>query len=180
MSAVDVEYAAPGKHLWQSEALRRARSATDTARSLTAVLDRIIPLDGASHADVDDYTVEIPMRYAACFAILRSGRKVPLRDARKFLGWSGWQAKRTYLFRSKGLLVEVRTNPELDDVRAIPGKIYDVVVRQLMPGDLVTAASNGIGKAGIRKFIAPDGTQILLTDQQQTSRSDVNVMRHLL
>ena len=30
-----------------------------------SLLDRTIPLAGASHADVSEYLIEIPMRYAA-------------------------------------------------------------------------------------------------------------------
>ncbi len=40
------------------------------------ILDEVIPLDGASHTDVVNYSVEIPLRYAECFALLCDGRKV--------------------------------------------------------------------------------------------------------
>ena len=60
----------------------------------TDYLDQFIPLDGASHADVVRYDVEITLRYAQCTATLACGRVVRLRDSRQFLGRSsdefGW------------------------------------------------------------------------------------------
>ena len=63
------------------------------------MLDELLPLRGASHRDVVRYIVEIPMRYAECFALLRDGRKVGLADKRKFVGWSDDDQSRSFLFR---------------------------------------------------------------------------------
>jgi hypothetical protein len=180
MSALDVENAASEKQFWQSTVLHKAESGAATVRSVTAVLDRIIPLHAASHADVNNYTVEIPMRYAECFAILTDGRRVAFRDARKFLAWSGWEAERSYLFRNKGLLVEIKTNPDLYAVRDVPGKVYDIVVRQLMPGELVTADKAEIGNNDVRKFIAPDGNQILMSGRQRRTLRDMEACWYLV
>ena len=49
---------------------------------MVAALDEAIPLQGASHADVAEYRVEIPMRYAECLAVLRDGRKVGLQKVK--------------------------------------------------------------------------------------------------
>ncbi len=67
--------------------------------SLTVIefLDRVIPLDGPSHAQVVRYTVEIPMRYAQCFATLEDGAKIGLRDPRQFIGWIGREESPTLI-----------------------------------------------------------------------------------
>ncbi len=63
-------------------------------------LDQMIPLNGASHADVVSYGVDTPMRYSECFAKLVDGRVVRLMDSRQFIGWSGMNGSRRLLFRS--------------------------------------------------------------------------------
>jgi hypothetical protein len=63
-------------------------------------LDQMIPLNGASHADVVSYGVDTPMRYSECFAKLADGRVVRLQDSRQFIGWSGMNGSRRLLFRS--------------------------------------------------------------------------------
>jgi hypothetical protein len=63
-------------------------------------LDQMIPLNGASHADVVSYGVDTPMRYSECFAKLADGRVVRLKDSRQFIGWSGMNGSRRLLFRS--------------------------------------------------------------------------------
>lgn len=70
-------------------------SMTDT----TKFLDQAIPLEGASHSDVVHYSIAIPMRYAECMATLADGRRVPLRDARQLVGWSGPKSQRKLVFR---------------------------------------------------------------------------------
>lgn len=63
-------------------------------------LDQMIPLKGASHADVVSYGVDTPMRYSECFAKLADGRVVRLQDSRQFIGWSGMNGSCRLLFRS--------------------------------------------------------------------------------
>ncbi|MGI9262352.1 MAG: hypothetical protein ACR2QR_09975, partial [Woeseiaceae bacterium] len=80
----------------------------DDEENIISVLDDTIPLrDGASHADVLEYVVQIPLRYAECFALMADGRKVGLRNPRKFVGWSQHDPNRSLLFRSNGKHFEV-------------------------------------------------------------------------
>jgi len=65
-------------------------------------LDELIPLLGASHKDVVEYRVDIPMRYAEVVARLVDGTTARLRDARQFLGWHGRYANPSMLFTSNG------------------------------------------------------------------------------
>jgi len=60
-----------------------------TTRRKIEYLDQLVPLHGASHADVVAYTVEIPMRYAECRAALFCGGVARLADRRQLLGRSG-------------------------------------------------------------------------------------------
>lgn len=103
------------------------------------ILDRIIPLDGASHADVVEYSVDIPLRYAECFARLEDGSKVRLRDARQFIAWSGWGCKRCFLFENGGQRLEIQ----------IAAERPRVALRS---------------ECGRRKFVARDGNQMLVRE----------------
>ena len=67
------------------------------------LLDNVIPLQGASHADVVEYCVEAPMRFAECLALLADGRKVGLQNPCQFVGWSS----ESLLFNSNGKHCEV-------------------------------------------------------------------------
>lgn len=88
----------------------RSRQDADLFDNTTRILNELVPLKGASHADVVEYRVEIPMRYAECFAVLADGRKVALADPRRFLGWSGYSARRSLVFRANGLTLEVEVD----------------------------------------------------------------------
>jgi hypothetical protein len=73
---------------------------TEQHREKAQFLDEMVPLNGASHADVVSYGVDTPMRYSECFARLTDGRIVRLRNARQFIGWTGYNGSRRLLFRS--------------------------------------------------------------------------------
>lgn len=70
------------------------RTPTDSVHRL----DQVLPLAGAKHADVVRYAVDIPMRYAECFATLADGRSVRLADARQLLGRTGNECDCLLLF----------------------------------------------------------------------------------
>jgi hypothetical protein len=61
-------------------------------------LDKLVPLSGASHCEVIDYTVNIPTRYAVVQARLASGKTARLANGRQFLGWTGYGSNPTLLF----------------------------------------------------------------------------------
>ena len=110
-----------------------------------AVLDDLIPLCSASHADVVEYCIDIPMRYAQCFAQLTDGRKVAFRDPRKFVGWSSHDENRSLLFRSKTSTLELDIASR--DEATLPGRIRNIVFEFLAPRAADT----------MRKFIGVDG-----------------------
>jgi hypothetical protein len=61
-------------------------------------LDKLVPLSGASHCEVVDYAVKIPMRYAVVQARLANGKTARLANGRQFLGWAGYGSNPTLLF----------------------------------------------------------------------------------
>ena len=132
----------------KNHSVRRA----SVARCATNFLDGAIPLEGASHADVVRYTVKIPTRYARCFAELTDGRTVRFVKLRKFIGWSGRDNKRSFLFRNHGLHIEIQTDAEQRNGRGAPGQVSDVILESAL-------ADN---RDCNRKFIGIDGSQIFL------------------
>lgn len=116
----------------------------------TRILDSLIPLRGASHAEVLEYRVEIPMRYAECFAILSDGRKVRFVEPRKFLGWSSHESRRSLLFRNHDVTLEV----EVDNLA--PQRERSTV-RSI---NLQAALRQGANR--IKKFIGIDGDLLML------------------
>lgn len=119
-------------------------------KNRVSVLDEAIPLQGASHADVVEYVVETPIRFAECFALLSDGRKVGLQEPRKFVGWSRHHRDRSLLFRSRGKHYEVAVEACLRGKS--PGCIRQVFLeaRSECPSSLA------------RKFIGVDGNLVTL------------------
>ncbi len=115
-------------------------------------LDRLLPLDGASHADITRYTVEIPTRYARCFGVLENGRKVPLVEQRKFIGWSGRISERSLLFCNNGLHIEIQTDSEGQAPQGSSAYVRDVTLAS------ATSSEQGCD----RRFTAIDGSRMLL------------------
>ena len=105
-------------------------------KKISAFLDAKLPLAGASHADVERYWVDTPLRYTQCFAMLTDGRIARLRDASQFVGWSGKESECRLLFSCEGrriVINRVNGRNELED--------------PLM-------------RIGVRKFIGRDGSLI--------------------
>jgi len=121
-------------------------------KSLDAVtlLDDLIPLKDASHTDVVEYSVEVPFRYAECFALLSDGRKVGLTKPRRFIGWSSYKPSRTLLFRVKGAHLELDIEDQLAGMA--PGKVHNITLEAMA---LRCAES-------VKKFIGIDGNLVLL------------------
>jgi hypothetical protein len=114
------------------------------------ILDNLIPLRHASHAEVVEYRVEIPMRYAECYALLADGRKAQFMDSRKFLGWSSHDARRSLLFRNNDVTLEVEV-----DNRAAERACS--TVRSI---NLQAALRQGANR--LKKFIGIDGDLLIL------------------
>ena len=110
----------------------------------------LIPLNGASHADVVEYSVEIPMRYAECVVLLKDGRKVGLKDPRRFAGWSSHNPRRSLLFHYGDSHLEIEVGGR--QTSQAPGNIRHVALLQAAKRQLTA----------VRKFIGVDGALVLL------------------
>ncbi len=95
MQQTTLETTETHKGIFANEFCRQQQGDAGLLQNTARILDDLIPLRGASHADVVEYRVEIPMRYAECHALLTDGRKVRLVDSRKFLGWSSHDSRRS-------------------------------------------------------------------------------------
>ena len=113
-------------------------------------LDNALPLVDASNADVVEYRVETPMRYAECMAIMPDGRKIGLLKPRQFVGWSSHAPNKSLLFQSGDQHVEVIVEERLKG--HAPGAIREVL--------LESAAERCSSFAG--RFIGRDGDLVRL------------------
>ncbi len=93
-----------------------------------AFLDRTIPLDGASHADVADYEIDESHEPTAFVAALADGRVVPLQDVASFVGFRRRGSRCSYLFRHHGLHIDLQTDPEHSLGRDASANVSDVVL----------------------------------------------------
>ena len=114
------------------------------------ILDEVIPLDGASHTDVVKYSVEIPVRYAECFALLSDGRKVGLAEPRRFVGWSSNDPDKSLLFRNNGSHIELGVEGSVNGDGSVN-------IRNLVVEDATTCHSRTE-----KRFIGVDGHLVLL------------------
>ena len=117
---------------------------------LASALDTAIPLHNASHADVVEYVIETPLRYAECLAVLSDGRKVGLRNPRQFVGWSAHDRTRSLLFQSDGKHYEFAVEAKL--LGRSPGCIRKVFL------EVKPDRRSGVA----RKFIGTDGELVIL------------------
>jgi hypothetical protein len=95
--------------------------------SASLFLDKMIPLNGASHAEVVAYAIDVPMRYAECYATLANGRKARFLNSAQFIGWSDDDGKRAYLFRSGRRRVEIRTQAGDSAVQSKTGLVRQII-----------------------------------------------------
>lgn len=133
-----------------TELCRESQGDAGLLENTARILDNLIPLRGASHADVVEYRVEIPMRYAECRAILADGSQVRFKNPRKFLGWSSHDARRSLLFRNNDITLEV----EVDNQAAAEERS---TVRSI---NLQAAMRKGANR--LKKFIGIDGDLLTL------------------
>lgn len=150
MQKTTLETTETQKGIFANEFCHELQGDAGLLQNTARILDDLIPLRGASHADVVEYLVEIPMRYAECFALLTDGRKVRLVDSRKFLGWSSHESRRSLLFHNNDITLEV----EVDNEAAQNDKS---TVRSI---NLQAAIRNGASR--IKKFISIDGGLLIL------------------
>ncbi|MEO1202379.1 MAG: hypothetical protein AAFX10_06715 [Pseudomonadota bacterium] len=111
-------------------------------------LDQCFPLKGASHADVVDYAIVIPMRYAECVAILKDGTEARFREPRQLIGWSGPAERRRFYFQGSHKAAVVRTSQSrrrrIREVRVLEG--FTVLSDQAVTGGRTSGAAKALEK----------------------------------
>jgi len=90
----------------------------------TAFLDRTVPLDHASHAEVERYDTDGTQLRAT----LLGGQVVGLKNPEQFVAFRSNDHEDSFLLRNHGLHIEILTNPEHPVGRAAPGNVADLVL----------------------------------------------------
>jgi len=133
-----------------NELCREPQGNAELLENTATILDNLIPLRGASHADVVAYRIDIPVRYAECYAVLADGSKARFANPRKFLGWSSREARRSLLFRNNDITLEVEIDNQATEKKRS-------TVRSI---NLQAAVREGANR--IKKFIGIDGDLLIL------------------
>ncbi len=93
-----------------------------------AFLDRTLPLEKGSHADVEEYLVDTSTAPFRCIARFGAGRDSGFEKPDQFQGYVQRGNARQLLFANHGLHVELRTDPEHPVGRDAAGNVADVVL----------------------------------------------------
>ncbi|MBT8086380.1 MAG: malate synthase G, partial [Gammaproteobacteria bacterium] len=97
-------------------------------RRATAFLDSAIPLDGVSHADVNNYGLVRDDDKCSFVAATGNSDTVGLKDESQFVGYSGNDERCAYLFRHHGLHIEILVDPEHPVGKEATANIADVIL----------------------------------------------------
>lgn len=126
----------------------------------TRTLDRLIPLAAGSHADVVRYGIDIPMRYAECYAELADGSVTRLRHRGQLLGWSGPAHRLRLWLKAGDRAIRIRTNARRRRyVRSVEAWSGYTAVAALSPADARVRAMAGTPS----ELVARDGRLLYLT-----------------
>lgn len=90
----------------------------------TAFLDRAAPLDHASHAEVERYTINGKQLQAT----LLGGQNVGLKNPQLFVAHRAGDGTESFLLRNHGLHIEILTNADHPVGRVAPGNVADLVL----------------------------------------------------
>ena len=91
-------------------------------------LDRAVPLETGSHADVAAYTVDDDPTRSTLQVSLQDGSRTALKNAEQFIGFSGDGATRRILLGNNGLHVEIVIDPSHPVGKASAAGVADVVL----------------------------------------------------
>ncbi len=89
-----------------------------------AFLDRTLPLDSASHADVERYYTDTGQFLAS----LAGGKIVSLKKPEQFVGFRSAGEADSFLLRNHGLHIEILVNPGHPVGRQAAGNVADVIL----------------------------------------------------
>ena len=89
-------------------------------------LDRAIPLEQASHKNVENYFLESPSNELSFNARLKNGKIVSLKHRDKFIGFAEVDDTTSYLFKNNDLHIEIIVNACHAVGRTAPGNLSDI------------------------------------------------------
>ena len=89
-------------------------------------LDRAIPLEQASHNNVENYFLESSSDELNFNARLKNGKIVSLKYREKFIGFAEFDDATSYLFKNNDLHIEITVNPNHAVGRTAPGNVSDI------------------------------------------------------
>ena len=97
-------------------------------RYATAFLDRAIPLDGVSHADVNQYGLDRLDEGTDFLAALANGETARLANPQQFVGFAEADDSCAYLLRNNGLHIEIQVNADHPVGRDATANVADVIL----------------------------------------------------
>ncbi|NNC56512.1 MAG: malate synthase G [Woeseiaceae bacterium] len=97
-------------------------------RYATEFLDRTIPLNGVSHADVNSYGLDRADSGTSFVASLANGETTQLKDPQHFAGFSTDADQYAFLFRNHGLHIEIQVNPDHPVGKDATANVADVIL----------------------------------------------------
>ncbi len=89
-------------------------------------LDRVIPLEQASHNNVENYFLESSSNELSFNARLKNGKIVSLKHRNKFIGFAEFGEETSYLFKNNDLHIEITVNACHAVGRTAPGNVSDI------------------------------------------------------
>ncbi len=98
----------------------------------TTFLDKTLPLDHASHAEVDYYAVDRVAGQYRFVVNLVGGQQVDLVDAGRFAGFRSDGDRAAYLFENHGLHIEILTDPHHPVGKSAAGNVADVILESAL------------------------------------------------
>jgi malate synthase len=97
-------------------------------RAATEFLDATLPLDGVSHADVNEYGLNRSDDGDVFLACLANGHAAGLLDASQYAGHRDEDGRCIYLFRNHGLHIELLVDPEHPVGKSATANVADVIL----------------------------------------------------
>ena len=97
-------------------------------RYATDFLDRTLPLEGVSHADVNGYGLDRSDRGDVFMACNSNGHAVALVDPGQYVGYREKGGCRTYLFCNNGLHIELVVDPDHPVGKSATANLADVIL----------------------------------------------------
>ena len=97
-------------------------------RYATTFLDKAIPLDGVSHADVNDYGLDRSDDGTDFLAALAGGETIHLKNPRQFVGFAEAGDSCTYLFCNNGLHIEIQVDPDHPVGKDATAHVADIIL----------------------------------------------------